>query len=48
MCAKVSARWQVDAAADPCLRLLQDEVPRVRVAVLRVLAAVGEGSTRGR
>ncbi len=47
MCAKVCARWQVAAAAGWCLRLLGDEVPRVRAGALRVLAAVGEGEHTG-
>ncbi len=43
MCAKVCARWEVAPAADAVVALLGDEVPRVRVAALRVLGAVGEG-----
>lgn len=42
MCAKVCARWQVPEAADTCAELADDETPRVRVAALRVLGAVGE------
>lgn len=42
MCAKVCARWEVGAAADPCLGLVDDETPRVRAAAVRVLGATGE------
>lgn len=42
MCAKVAARWEVAAAADPCLGLVDDETPRVRAAALRVLGVTGE------
>ncbi len=43
MGAKVCARWEVAQAAEAALTLLGDEVPRVRVAALRALEAVGEG-----
>jgi HEAT repeat protein len=43
MCAKVSVRWGIDEAADPCAVLVRDETARVRVAALRVLGASGEG-----
>lgn len=42
MCAKVCVRWEVAAAADPALELVDDEVPRVRAVALRVLGALGE------
>jgi hypothetical protein len=42
MCAKVAARWEVGAAAEACLPLLDDEFPRVRAAAVRVLGATGE------
>lgn len=43
MCAKVVARQELGAAAPECARrACSDEVPRVRVASLRALAAVGE------
>lgn len=42
MCSKVAVRWEVGQAADPCLRLVADEYPRVRIAAVRVLGAVGE------
>ncbi len=42
MCAKVSVRWDVVEAADPCAALVGDETPRVRVAALRVLGLTGE------
>ena len=42
MCAKVAARWEVAAAADPCLALLDDDTPRVRAAAVRVLGITGE------
>ena len=43
MCAKVSARWEVAAAADACAALVvRDELPRVRAAAARVLGAAGE------
>ena len=43
MCAKVCARWEVGAAADACAALVDDEVPRVRAAAVRVLGVAGEG-----
>jgi hypothetical protein len=43
MCAKVAARWEVAAAADACLALVEDDdVPRVRAAAVRVLGVTGE------
>lgn len=42
MCAKVSVRWEVGAAADTCDELASDEVTRVRAAALRVLGVAGE------
>jgi len=42
MCAKVAVRWEVGEAADAAAALVNDATPRVRVAGLRVLAAVGE------
>lgn len=42
MCAKVCVRWEVPEVTDTCAELLDDEHARVRVAVLRVLAVVGE------
>ncbi len=42
MCAKVAARWEVAAAADQCLVLLDDDTPRVRAAAVRVLGITGE------
>ncbi|MEO6999904.1 MAG: HEAT repeat domain-containing protein [Terracoccus sp.] len=42
MCCTVAARWEVGQAADACLRLVDDETPRVRTAAVRVLGAVGE------
>lgn len=42
MCAKVAARWEVAAAADSCLELLDDDTPRVRAAAVRVLGITGE------
>lgn len=42
MSAKVAARWEVAAAADACLLLVDDETPRVRAAAVRVLGATGE------
>lgn len=42
MCAKVAARWEVAAAAEPCLGLVDDDIPRVRAAALRVLGVTGE------
>ncbi len=42
MCAKVSARWELAAAADACLPLLDDDTPRVRAAAVRVLGVTGE------
>jgi hypothetical protein len=43
MCAKVVARHEVADSADACARLVSgDSVPRVRIAALRALAAVGE------
>lgn len=42
MCAKVSARWEVAAAADVALVLVEDEVPRVRAASVRLLGVTGE------
>lgn len=53
MCAKVAARWEVAAAADACLGLVEDDIPRVRAAALRVLGVTGEaehaeGVRRGR
>lgn len=42
MCAKVAARWEVAAAADRCLALLDDDTPRVRTAALRALGMTGE------
>ena len=47
MCAKVSARWEVGAAADACAALIDDEVPRVRAAAVRVLGVAGEGEHVG-
>ena len=42
MCAKVCARWEVGAAADTCAALVEDDVPRVRAAAVRVLGVAGE------
>lgn len=42
MCAKVAARWEIAAAADPCLVLVEDDIPRVRAAAVRVLGVTGE------
>jgi HEAT repeat protein len=42
MCAKVAARWEVVAAADACLVLVDDDTPRVRAAAVRVLGVTGE------
>ncbi|MGP9536646.1 HEAT repeat domain-containing protein [Brachybacterium sp. AOP43-C2-M15] len=43
MCAKITARHELGAAAPECARRVgTDEVPRVRGASLRALAAVGE------
>jgi hypothetical protein len=42
MCCKVAARWDVAGAADRCVDLASDEVPRVRAAAVRVLGATGE------
>ena len=42
MCAKVAARWEVAAAADACLVLVDDDTPRVRAAAVRVLGVTGE------
>lgn len=43
MCAKVAARWEVAAAADTCLTLVEvDDIPRVRAAAVRVLGITGE------
>lgn len=42
MCAKVCVRWEVAPAADPAAGLVDDDVPRVRAAALRVLGALGE------
>ena len=42
MCAKVAARWEVAAAADACLVLVDDDTPRVRAAAVRVLGVAGE------
>lgn len=42
MCAKVVVRWEVGEAADAVAGLLDDVNPRVRVAAMRALAAVGE------
>ena len=43
MCAKVAARWEVAGAADVALVLVDDAVPRVRAAAVRVLGVAGEG-----
>lgn len=43
MCAKVCARWEVARAADACAGLVEDAVPRVRAAAVRVLGVAGEG-----
>jgi hypothetical protein len=42
MAAKVVGRHEVGAAAEALLALADDEVPRVRAAVVRALGAVGE------
>ena len=42
MCAKVSARWEVAPAADACAVLVDDDLPRVRAAAVRVLGVTGE------
>jgi len=42
MCAKVARLREVGQAADALEALVSDEVPRVRVAALRALGAVGE------
>lgn len=48
MCAKVVARHEVADCADVCARLASgDSVPRVRIAALRALAAVGEAEQAG-
>jgi HEAT repeats len=43
MCGKVARRRELGEAAEALARLVNDEVPRVRVAALLGLAAVGEG-----
>ncbi len=47
MCCKVAARWEVGAAAEVCVGLVADAVPRVRAAAARVLGAVGEAEHGG-
>ena len=42
MCAKAAARWEVGAAAEACVALASDEVPRVRAAAVRALGVTGE------
>ena len=42
MCAKVGARWEVGPVADACAVLVDDEIPRVRAAAIRVLGVTGE------
>lgn len=42
MCCKVAVRWEVAQAATTGLDLVADVVPRVRIAAVRVLGAVGE------
>jgi HEAT repeat protein len=42
MCAKVARAHELGSAADELARRCADEVPRVRVAAVRALAAVGE------